>query len=46
MVDASCGGNFICKTDNEAQELFEHFSEVHNDMVSFSQFDVPRHVGG
>ena len=46
MVDASCDENFICKTDNEAQELFEHLSEVHTDIVSFSQFDVPKHIGG
>ena len=45
MVDDLVGGNFICKTNNEAQELFEHLSEVHNDIVSFFQFDVPRQVG-
>jgi len=27
MVDASCGGSFMCKTPKEVGELFEHLSK-------------------
>ena len=45
MVDASCGENFACKINNEAWELFERLSE-NSQWHAFSQFDVPRHLGG
>ena len=29
MVDASCGGNFLYRSLEEAWKLFEHLSEIH-----------------
>jgi len=42
MVDASCGGSFLCKTPEEAWELFEHLSENSHLHATSLHCDLPR----
>ena len=45
MVDASCGGSFMCKTPKEVGELFEHLSENLHLHATFSHSNLPRQLG-
>ena len=44
MIDVAYGGNFACKTNDEAWDLFKRLSEDSQWRASSSHFDVPWHV--
>jgi len=41
MIDVAYGGNFACKTNDEAWDLFKRLSEDSQWRASSSHFDVP-----
>ena len=45
MVDASCGGNYLYKTPEEAWELFKHLSENSQLHATSSHSDPPKQLG-